>query len=57
MIEKNESAVLLGKKSWEKRKATQGSKYFKELAQKRWKNKGKKSTKKLSTVLRKKVLA
>ncbi len=57
MTEKNEHAVSLGKKSWEKRKAVQGSKYFKELAQKRWKNKGKKSDKKISTVLKTKVLA
>lgn len=56
MTEKNEHAVSLGKKSWEKRKGVQGSKYFKELAQKRWKNKGKKGAKKISTVLKTKVL-
>ena len=48
MTEKNADAVSLGKKSWEKRKSTQGSKYFKELAQKRWKKVAKKSKKKVT---------
>lgn len=43
---KSRAAVLLGKKSWEKRKSTQGSEYFKKMVNKRWENHRKLSTEK-----------
>jgi len=39
---KNESAVHLGRLSWESRKKTQTAKYFSDLGKKSWKAKQKK---------------